>query len=351
MTAPLVVVDADVLGRERTGDETYMSALLRELAAAAPSDLRLAAVTRRPDLVPDGIEPLELSARSQELRMAVRLPRLLKRITPALAHFQHSLPLGVSCPAVLTVQDLSFEVEPELMPLRDRLIFRAVVPRSVRRAARVLAGSERTKQDIVQHYGVSEDKVVVTYYGVDPAFGPNGPRENGAPYALFVGALQARKDPTVAIEALALVGDPELRLVFVGPDKGGREEARRAAERTGVAERVDFHGHVSQDRLAALYRGAACFVFPTRYEGFGLPVLEAMACGTPVVASAVGAVPEVAGDAAILVEPRNPAALAGGIERAIADRERLVPLGLERASRFTWAETARRTLEVYRELV
>jgi glycosyltransferase involved in cell wall biosynthesis len=283
--------------------------------------------------------------------MAVRLPRLLKRLSPALGHFQHSLPLRTPCPAVLTVHDLSFELEPGLMSLPDRLTFRAVVPWSVRRATRVLTGSERTKQDLVGLYSVAEEKVVVIDYGVDPAFGPDGPREDGAPYALFVGALQARKDPTAAIEALALVGNPDLRLVLVGPDRGGREQARRAAEQAGVAGRVEFRGHVEQDRLAGLYRGAACFVFPTRYEGFGLPVLEAMACGTPVVASAAGAVPEVAGDAAILVEPRNPAALAGGIERAIADRERLVAAGLERVKRFTWAETARRTLDVYRELV
>jgi glycosyltransferase involved in cell wall biosynthesis len=350
VSAPLVVIDADVLGRQRTGDETYVSGLLRELAGSA-TDLRLAAVTRRPDLVPDGIEPIELPAQSQVLRMAVRLPRVLRRLRPDLAHFQHSLPLSEPCPAVVTVHDLSFELEPQLMGLRDRLIFRRAVPRSVRLAARVLAVSEQTKQDLVGLYGVPEERIVVTYNGVDPGFSPEGPRENGAPYALFVGALHLRKDPTTAVEALALFGGHDLRLVLVGPDKGGRAEAQQAAERLGVADRIEFRGHVPQEQLAAFFRGAACLVFPTRYEGFGLPVLEAMACGTPVVASAAGAVPEVADGAAILVEPRNPVALAGGIERALADRERLVAAGLERAKRFTWAETAQRTLAVYRELV
>jgi glycosyltransferase involved in cell wall biosynthesis len=283
--------------------------------------------------------------------MAVRLPRLLRRLRPALAHFQHSLPLAVPCPSVVTVHDLSFELEPELMGMRDRLTFRTVVPRSVRRAARVLAVSERTKRDLVELYHVPEERIVVTYNGVDPAFSPEGPRENGTAYALFVGALHLRKDPAAAVEALALVGDDDLRLVLVGPDKGGRAEAQHEAERLGIADRIEFHGHVPQERLAAFFRGAACLVFPTRYEGFGLPVLEAMACGTPVVASAVGAVPEVADGAAILVEQRNPVALAGGIERALADRERLVAAGLERARSFTWAKTARRTLEVYRELL
>jgi glycosyltransferase involved in cell wall biosynthesis len=349
VTEPLVVIDADVLGRRRTGDETHVTGLLRELAGAP--GLRLTAVTRRRDLVPEGIEPVELPARSQVLRMAVRLPRLLQRLRPALAHFQHSLPLACPCPAVVTVHDLSFERDPTVMSLRDRTIFRAVVPRSARRAARVLAVSEKTKRDLIELYGLPEEKIAVTPNGVDPVFSPNGPSPDGEPYALFVGALQPRKDPQAAIDALALLGDGDLRLILVGPDKGGRTEAERATERNGLRGRVEFRGHVPQYELAALYRGAACLVFPSRYEGFGLPLLEAMASGTPVVATTAGALPEVAGDAAILVEERNPVALAGGIERALADRERLVAAGLERAKRFTWAETARRTLEVYQELL
>ena len=115
--------------------------------------------------------------------------------------------------------------------------------------------------------------------------------------------------------------------------------------------RVEFVGHVEKSVLASLYRGAEALVFPSRYEGFGLPVLEAMASGTPVVASSVGAIPEVAGDAAVLVDPGDPVALAGGIERALADRERLSRAGLERARLYSWTETARRTLGLYRELL
>ena len=348
MSRPLIVIDADVLGRQRTGDETYVTGLLRELAS---SDLRLAAVTRHPELVPKGIEPIELQASSQVLRMSIGLPRLLRRLRPGLAHFQHSLPLACPTPAVLTVHDLSFERDASVMGWRDRLIFRTVVPRSARRAARVLAVSERTKRDLIELYDISEEKIVVTPNGVEPAFTPTGPTAAGEPYALFVGALQPRKDATAAIEALALLGNGALRLVVVGQDKGGRAEAEQAVERNGLAGRVEFRGHVPQEELAALYRGAACLVFPSRYEGFGLPVVEAMASGTPVVATTAGALPEVAGGAAILVEERNPVALAGGIERAIADRERLVAAGLERARQFTWAETARRTLAVYRELL
>jgi glycosyltransferase involved in cell wall biosynthesis len=339
-----------VLGRQRTGDETYVTGLLRELAGAP--DLRFAAVTRRPELVPERIEPLELCARSQVFRMAVSMPFLLRRLRPALAHFQHARPLACPCPAVVTVHDLSFERDPTVMGLRDRLIFRTAVPRSARGAARVLAVSERTRRDLIELYRIPEENIVVTPNGVDPAFSPDGPRaDRPSPYTLFVGTLQRRKDPEAAIEALALLDDEALRLVFAGPDKGGRARAERVARQRGLADRVEFRGHVPQDELAALYRGAACLVFPSRYEGFGLPALEAMAAGTPVVATTAGALPEVAGDAAILVEEANPVALAGGIERALADRERLVAAGLERARQFSWAETARRTLAVYRELL
>jgi len=349
MSEPLIVLDADVLGRRRTGDESYVSALLAELARL-DHGLRLAAVTRHPGLVPDGVEPVLLDARSQMVRMSIQFPRLLRRLGPQLAHFQHVVPPACPCPAVVTIHDLSFERHPELMSRRDRLVFRTMVPRSVRRAARVLAVSEQTKRDVVEYYRIPDEKIVVTPNGVDPLFSPQGHRAEGAPYALFVGTLQPRKDPLVALEALALVPG-ELRLVLVGPDKGSGEDARRAAGRLGLNGRVTFTGHVEKEQLAELYRGAVCLVFPSRYEGFGLPVVEAMASGTPVVAAASGSVPEVAGDAAVLVEPGNAAALAGGIERALADRERLVGAGLARAKRYNWAETAGRTLDVYRELL
>jgi glycosyltransferase involved in cell wall biosynthesis len=349
MTPPLVVVDADVLGRQRTGDETYMRGLLAALAADPPTDLRLAAITRHPELVPKGVEGVHLAARSQTLRMSLSVPWLLRRLRPALVHFQHALPLASPHPSVLTVHDLSFERDRTVMGLRDRLVFGTAVPRSVRRADRVLAVSELTKRDLVELYRIPQAKIVVTPNGVDPGFTPDGRSPDDNPYVLFVGALQPRKNVTAAVEALALVGDTAPRLVIAGPDKGGRTAVEDAATRLGVA--VELLGYVAQDELVALYRGAACLVFPSRYEGFGLPVLEAMASGTPVVATKAGSLPEIAGDAAILVEPGNTPALAGGIERAIADHERLRAAGLERAKRYSWAETARLTLGVYRELL
>ena len=331
-SGPLVVVDADALGRQRTGDETYVEGLLGALPAAAEG-LRLAAVTRRPDLLPPGVEPLPLAARSQELRMAVALPRLLRRVRPALAHFLHVVPPWCPCPAVLTIQDLSFERDPSVLRPWERLVFGRFVPWSVRRAAKVLAISERTKADVVELYGVVP---VVTPLGVDPSFAPGTAPDS---YLLLVGSVEARKNPLAAAVAAQEVGRP---LVVAGPV---RDEALARELR---ARGADLRGYVSKDELARLYRGAACLVFPSRHEGFGLPLVEAMASGTPVVAAPDAALLEVAGDAAVFAEP---AALAEGVRRALAERERLVAAGLERARRFTWEETARRTVAVYREVL
>ena len=334
---PLVVIDADVLGRRRTGDETYVLNLLRALAPLAPeAGLRIAAVTRHPELVPEGIESVELSTPTQELRMTLMLPRLLRGLGAALGHFQYALPLVLACPAVVTIHDLSFEREPSLMSRKDRLIFKRVVPRAARKAKRVLTVSERTRRDLRELYRIPDGKIVVTPNGVDPVFTP-GNNKVQADYVLLVGAVQERKNPLAALAAAESAGLP---LVVAGPAKDEaltRELARRGAR---------IAGYVTEDELVELYRGAACLIQPSRFEGFGLPVLEAMACGTPVVAVPEPALREIAGDAAVWVEEHD---LGDGIRRAIAERERLAAAGLERARLFSWPETGRRTLEVYRE--
>ena len=343
----VVAFDADVLGRRRTGDETYVLNLLRELGQLARSaDLRLVAITRHPDLVPDGVEPLELAARSQELRMAWSLPRALRRLRADLCHTQHALPLRASCPCVVTVHDVSFARDPSLMGWNDRTVFRLVVPRAVRGAARVLTVSERTKADIVELYRVPPEHIVVTPNGVDPAFhSAPGSADNASnrllqgSYVLTVGAIQARKNQLAALEAAEAAGLP---LVIVGPEK----DASLAGELRRRGARLE--GYVETERLAELYRGAACLVQSSKYEGFGLPVLEAMASGTPVVAVPDPALREVAGEAAVFVDE---AELAEGIRRAVADRERLATAGLERARAFTWRGAAERTLAVYREIL
>jgi glycosyltransferase involved in cell wall biosynthesis len=330
----VIVIDADVLGRGRTGEETYVLNLLRALPAAAP-ELTFGAVTRHPELVPEGVEPIGLPARSQEVRMAWSLPRLLRRLAPQLLHVQHALPLGWRGRSVVTLHDLHFERHPGVMSLADRLTFKTVVPRTARRADHVIAVSERTKRDVVELYGLPPEKITVVPHGVDPAFGPAAVAGGGG-FVLFVGAVQKRKDPAAALAAARAVGVP---LVVVGPEKDAA--LARALSEGGA----DVRGFVPQDELVRLYQTAEALVLPSRYEGFGIPVLEAMASGTPVVCSDDAALREVAGDAGIYGD------LAAGIRRALADRARYARAGLERARAFTWAAAAERTADVYRQVL
>ena len=332
-----VVVDADVLGRQRTGDETHVRNLLRELGTlAGEADLRIVAVTRHPEFVPGGVEAYALETPVQEVRMTWSLPRALRAIGADLCHTQYALPLRAPCPCVVTVHDVSFAHGADLMSRKDRFMFRRVVPRAVESARRVFTVSERTKQDLVDLYALLPEKVVVTPNGVDPAFSPGpGPRD----YVLVVGAIQPRKNQLAALEAARAVGLP---LVIAGPEK----DPSLASDLRRRGARVD--GYVSTERLVELYRGAACLVQASRHEGFGLPIVEAMACGTPVVAVPDPALTEVAGDAAVIADE---GALADGIRRALADRERLVQAGLDRAATFSWRASAEKTLAVYREIL
>jgi len=329
----VILVDADVLGRNRTGDETYVRELLRALPEVA-HDLRFAALTRDPSVVPDGIEPIVLQARTQELRMAVGVPRLLARLQPRLAHFVHSLPLRCPVPAVLTVQDLSWERDPSVFGRWDLVTFKVFVRRSVKRARHVFAISERTKRDLVELYRTPPDKITVTPLAPDPEFRPADEHDS---FLLFVSAIEPRKQPLAAIDAANAVGR---KLVVVGPPK---DEALAAELRRRGAE---VRGYVPKDELVRLYQSAAALLFPSRYEGFGLPVVEAMACGTPVVAAPEPALQEVAGDAAVFADD-----LADGVRRALAERERLSAAGLQRAKAFSWQETARLTADVYRSIL
>ena len=242
-------------------------------------------------------------------------------------------PFRSGVPVVVTVHDLAVLRHPETFNPWTRRYSRLAVPRVARAARVVIAVSEFTRREIVELLRVPDDRICVIPNAVGPPFTPTGVAAEGE-YALAVGTLEPRKNLAAAQQATRRLG---LELRIVGEAGWGDV-------------RVDgWVGRVSDERLAELYRGARCLVYPSLYEGFGLPVLEAMACGTPVVTSAGGATEEVAGGAAVLVEPRDPASLVAGLTEALDRREELVARGLKRAGAFTWQHVAAETWRAYEE--
>jgi glycosyltransferase involved in cell wall biosynthesis len=363
---PRVLIDGDTIGRARTGDESYTVNLLRELPAAAP-ELSLACSVRDPaDVpadVPASVQRIALRVASPYRRIPLAFPALARRERAALAHVHYFVSPRLRCPAIVTVHDLSYARAPELFSRRDRTLLR-LVRGSVRRAARVIAVSEFTRMDLCQVYGLDSGKVAAIPNGVSADFRPvEGAKERvrqrfgiDRPYVLCVGALQARKNVPLAIEAYAqLMGSgTECELVVAGGDRGGRLDVLDAILRTHLTGRVHLVGRVEDDELPALYSAARALVFPSLYEGFGLPALEAMACGTPVIASNTTGLAEAVGDAALTVDPRSAEELADALRRVLGDdalHSRLVAAGHARAAEFSWARTARSTAAVYRDVL
>ena len=242
-------------------------------------------------------------------------------------------PLRPRVPTVVTVHDLAVLRQPQAFPRWTRTYAPVVVPRVLHAARRVIAVSEFTATELESLLRVPREKIRVVPNAVADMFAPDGPRAAGG-YVLAVGTLEPRKNLERAIEAAERLG-VELRVV--------------GARGWGGVEAPGWLGEVDDEELARLYRGALCVVYPSVYEGFGLPVLEAMACGAPVVTSAGGATEEVAGGAAVLVDPLDTQSIADGIESAIARRDVLGALGLVRARAFSWDESARLTCAVYGE--
>ena len=248
-------------------------------------------------------------------------------------------PLRSRTPLVVTVHDLAVLRHPDAFNRWTRTYSRLSVPRVVRAADRVIAVSEFTKRELVEVLGVAEERIHVVPNAVAAPFVPEGPRGEGD-YVLAVGTLEPRKNLPRLAAATRRVG---LELRIVGARGWGE---------VGVSagDDIRFLGFVPDEELARLYRGALCVAYPSLYEGFGIPVLEALACAAPVVTSEASAMAEVAGDAAVLVDPREVDAIAAGIAEAIARRDELARLGPERASRYTWAASAEATVDVYKEL-
>jgi glycosyltransferase involved in cell wall biosynthesis len=248
-------------------------------------------------------------------------------------------------PFVFTVFDLIHLQIPEESGTAKQLYYQLHVKPAVKRARAVLTGSEYSRALIMEWSGVDADRVIVIQGAAGDEFTPDGEiHEPGYPYLLYVGNHKPHKNLARLVRALAQLRERHpLRLLLPGPVE---PQLLGLARAVGVADRLVFLGEVPDERLPALYRGAAAFVFPSLHEGFGLPPLEAMACGTPVVSSLATSLPEVVGNAAVAVDPLDVDSIANGIDRVVGDeqlRRQLRARGFAQAARFSWDDTARRT--------
>jgi glycosyltransferase involved in cell wall biosynthesis len=364
-----VVVNARHLAGPRTGIEVYMDHLLAALSRTgqveitalswAPLGLDLPGVrevipARRPELTGLRATLWKLWFDQWHSLRAVASPEGI--LFHGMDGFlPYSLRSRDRC--VATVHDLGWQVHPELYDRRLRLMYGGLFPWVLRRADRFIAVSRYTADDLVRRAGVPAWKIEVIYHGLDPDFtAPEkraGPPPSDSPYVLAVGGVSPRKNTRRLIEAFsrwrARGGHRSAYCLLITGTSIDREFAEGAA---GLPPGVSLLGYVDKAELPRLYANAAAFLYPGIYEGFGLPIIEAMACGTPVVTSRTGAAPEIAGGAAILTDPFDIASIEAGLERAMqpAETERLRALGLQRVGLFDWSTAATTTLEVYRRL-
>jgi glycosyltransferase involved in cell wall biosynthesis len=333
------------------------------------------------------------------LRIPFGLPWAAWRGDFDLLHVTYNAPPFSPCPTVVTIHDISFEHYPQFFSPRDLLILKTLVPLSARRAAHILTVSQHAKREIVERYSLPPDKITVTYEAAGAQFRPSDDPARllavrakygipDGPFVLALGNLQPRKNMTRLVEAFAelVTSASEVRgpegqrseiggqntreagyrpsstghrspvtasLVIAGKAQWRESEVFQAVQRAGLVGRVVFPGYVDEPDLPALYSAAAVFVYPSLYEGFGLPPLEAMACGTPVISSNAASLPEVVGDAALLVDPNDTVALAQALYSVLAQPALHADLrrrGFDRAAQFSWQRCAAETLAVYRQV-
>jgi glycosyltransferase involved in cell wall biosynthesis len=368
-----IAIDAHSVGTGLAGNETYAANLVEALAEVGAENLYTVYVTRREaEERFKGRWPHVRVRRTLPHMPIVRIPFTLsaelRRRPVDLLHVQYTAPPLAPCPVVATVHDLSFEHLPATFKRRSRMQLRLTVRRTARQAAHVIAPSEHTRRDLVATYGLDPERVSVVPLAAGPHFRPvtDGAQLEAVrrrygiagDYVLAVGSIQPRKNLARLVRAYSdlrrVRGRSNLpQLVLAGKQAWLYGETLRAIEAEGVADSTVLTGYVRESDLPALYSGALCFVYPSYFEGFGLPPLEAMSCGTPVVAGDRTSLPEVVGDAGLLIDPFDTGALAHAVERLLDDpdlRADLRERGLGRARLFDWRETARLTLQVYRRV-
>jgi glycosyltransferase involved in cell wall biosynthesis len=367
-------IDAHMVGSRETGNETYVANLLRALPGAdRDRSFRYKAIALDPCAIQArlgdaaGVETVHVRPASSFVRIPTSMPLLALREEIDLLHMTYVVPPILPCPAIVTVHDISYRLYPQYFPVRVRWMLSLLVPFSMRRAERVITVSHSAKRDILAHYDIPESKVAVTHEAAAPHFRRVDRVQARAEiktrygidrdFVLSVGNLQPRKNVRGLVEAYAQMPAglrSRYKLVIVGQALWHHSDIYQAVADRGLLADVIFTGYVPERDLVLLYNAASLFAYPSRYEGFGLPVLEAMACGTPVVTSCVSSLPEIAGDAALLVDPADVAAISSAVAMVLSEpalAQRLSAAGLEQARSFSWQRTALETLQVYRQVL
>ena len=360
-----IAIDVHTLGSRAGGNETYFQHLIQGLAATPGDDQYTLFYTHPEALSAAGGDPRFRFVRIAEnayVRNAMSLPRRMAELKPDLFHCQYARPPLVRSKVVVTIHDIAFEHHPEHFHPLEVLRLKLQVRSTAHSAEHILTVSQAAARDIAALYKIPAEKITVASPGVSKRFHPRDKQSSQAeivrrfriasPFLLYVGRIQARKNIPRLVEAFARVkrSARDLRLVIVGKQDWQSKDLTSIVRQFGLEDSVVFPGYLSDEDLPILYSAAEAFVFPSVFEGFGLPVVEAMASALPVVTSRGSSLEEIATDAAVLVDPGSVDSIADGIEQVLSDatlRQSLVERGLGRASQFTVERFAATVRQVY----
>ena len=350
-----------VLGRELQGSggtRSYLHNVLPHLSEEWDDELVLFSSGDQPAQLGCGATHVDTKTDTPVVSDHLIVPYLLRRKEIDISWFpKNVIPVGYDGPAVVTIHDLGYFVDAAYYPLLDRLYMKRMVRNACRRADRIIAVSHHTKQDIVAHTNAAPEDVTVIYHGVSDRFRTNPPtadlerfsdRYDLSGCTIYGGNVGRRKNIATLISSLtgsSILQKNDVDLVFTGANPSPRQ-----AEAIDAREWVRYLGYIDDTALPLLYRNATAFVYPSLYEGFGLPLLEAMASGTPVVASNATSIPEVVGDAALLVDPNDAEEMRKAIESVVTDEEInrwLINRGRNRSRKFTWEKTAQQLVATF----
>ena len=364
-----ILVDAHMVGNRETGNETYVVNLLAALNEIV--DSKLGAIIDPKLQLPSlwnetAFDKIPLQTTGNWQRLLTGIPRICNHWQADLLHITYIAPFTRQCPLVVSVHDVSFKIFPKYFSPRDRLLFKTLLPLSLKRATAIITLSQHAKNEILHYFPFLKGKVYAIPLAASNSFKKLSDQKRvenvlakygvSTPFIMAVGNLQPRKNLVHLIKAFAKVAEQEknYQLVIIGKEQWQSSEVFKMVEALDLRSQVLFPGYVSDPDLVCFYNAAALFVYPSVYEGFGLPILEAMSCGTPVVTSNISSMPEVAGEAALLVNPHDINEISDAISRIISDSQfadELSSRGQKKAANFSWLNTASKTIDVYKSVL